>query len=144
MNLGRINLMCKKICKYFYMTRLSDLSLHMPRQGPVSVEHGAFFEGLNSSSALRFYVGFIENRLPKALEWSQIILCNLWLWGCNCNLQIFLCVYMVLMNHELRAPLWIHRTLLTTSCTAGPSEVFLAALIATSPRAQRSWRSPHL
>lgn len=25
--------MCKKICTYLYMTRLSDLSLHMPRQG---------------------------------------------------------------------------------------------------------------
>lgn len=105
MNLGRIN-QCikriKKIHKYLCMTRLSDLSLHMPRQGQKHlVVHplhlfqwntGPFFGGLNSSSTLRLYVGFIENRLPKALEWSQIILCNLWLWGCNCNLQIFLCV----------------------------------------------------
>ena len=74
---------------YKYMTRLSDLSLHMSRRPwgtetlggrvrifllnpsgrcPSSaltapVEHGAFFEGLNSSSILvRFYVGFIENK----------------------------------------------------------------------------------
>ena len=82
---------------------------------------GPFFEGLNSSSTLRFYVGF-HRKIDYPRHWNDL---RSFFAICGCGVATVISKYSFVykwfkwtMNYEHHSG--FIGTLLTTSCTAGP------------------------